>query len=149
MSLLQTLVQAQQEARKNKQSEKLSVLQMALSAIQNEKINAQKDDVSDEDIINVLKRQIKQLKDANNDFKTGGRDDLVAQNNKEIDILSDYVPAELSEDIIEQTIQAVIAKTNPVGPQDFGKVMSAAMAEFKGQADGQRVSDVVKRLIAS
>lgn len=148
MSLLQTLTQAQIDARKEQDKERLSVLQMALSAIKNEQIEIQKD-ITDEDVIAVLQRQVKQLKDAMKDFESGGRQDLINNTQKEIDIISEYLPEQMSETEIEGVVSSVIEELSPAGPQDFGKVMGAAMGKLKGKADGGMVTQVVRRLMSS
>jgi len=148
MSLLESIVQSQIEARKTQDKERLSVLQMALSAIQNEKISARKE-LTDEDIVAVLQRQVKQLKDALKDFQTGGRQDLVDATNREINILSKYLPEQMSEAEIEKIVSPIITELKSTGSQDFGKVMGVVMTKLKGKADGGIVTQVVRRLMSS
>lgn len=148
MSLLQILTQAQIDARKKQDKERLSVLQLALSAIKNEQIAIQKD-VNDEDVVAVLQRQVKQQKDALKDFEAGGRQDLVDATKREIDILSQYLPKQMSEKEIEEIVSSIIIECKPTGLQDFGKVMGSVMEKLKGKADGGMVMQIVRRLMSS
>ena len=147
MSLFESLTLDSQEARKSQDKERLSVLQMALSAIKNEQIKKQKE-LSDEEVVEVIARQVKQLKDAIKDFEAGGRQDLVESSNKEIEIFTSYLPEQASEEEVERVVKEVIEKMSPSGPEDFGRVMGAAMNQLKGKADGNIVQDVVKKLLS-
>ncbi|PLX26247.1 hypothetical protein C0581_04840 [Candidatus Parcubacteria bacterium] len=147
MSLLDSLTLDSQEARKSKDKERLSVLQVALSAIKNEQIKKQKE-LTDEDIVAVLSSQVKQLKDACKDFEAGGRQDLVDSTKAEIEIFSSYLPEQLDESEVENIVKQVIEKISPSGPQDFGRVMGDAMNQLKGKADGNVVQAIVKRLLS-
>ncbi|MBT3539384.1 GatB/YqeY domain-containing protein [Candidatus Parcubacteria bacterium] len=146
MSLLESLTLDSQEARKTKDKEKLSVLQMALSAIKNEQIKKQKE-LTDEDIVAVIGSQVKQLKDACKDFETGGRQDLVDKTKAEIEIFNSYLPEQLDEAEVEKIVKQVIEKISPSGPQDFGRVMGESMNQLKGRADGNVVQNIVKKLL--
>lgn len=127
---------------------KLAVLRLLKSAIKNEEIQLQKE-LSDEEVQSVAGRQIKQLADALKDFEAGRRQDLAAQTKEEIEIMSVYLPLQLSDSelsaIIDKAIESVGAKTQ----QDVGKVMGLAMKEAKGKADGNKVREIViKKLTA-
>ncbi|MFA6427631.1 MAG: GatB/YqeY domain-containing protein [Candidatus Magasanikbacteria bacterium] len=146
MSLYDTLLQSQQEARKNHEQERLSILQVALAAIKNEKINKQKD-LSDADVVSVIGKQIKQLRDALVDFEKAQRSDLVDKTKKEIELLSVYVPRQLSEDEIRPIAKEVISALPPGSTPNFGSVMGMVMQKVKGQADGATVQKIVKELL--
>ncbi|HAT03756.1 MAG TPA: aspartyl-tRNA amidotransferase [Candidatus Magasanikbacteria bacterium] len=147
MSLLESLVAQQQEARKSHNKERLSVLQMALSAVKNEQIELRRELV-DVDVVAVLQRLVKQIRDARQDFEIGKRQDLIDQADFEIGVLSSFLPKQLSEGEVEQIVHQIIEEIKPAGPQDFGKVMGSVMSKLKGQADGTVVQSVVRRLLS-
>ncbi|PIY93649.1 MAG: hypothetical protein COY69_00550 [Candidatus Magasanikbacteria bacterium CG_4_10_14_0_8_um_filter_32_14] len=144
MALIDTIKQNQLEARKNQNKERLSIIQVVLSALKNESIAKQKE-LSDEEVIVVLQRQVKQSNDAMKDFITGKRQDLVEQTIKEIAVLSEFLPAQMSQSDVEKEVQKIIAEFGEVGPNDFGKVMGIAMSKLKGKADGNIVGATVKK----
>jgi len=144
MSLIDTIKQNQLEARKNQNKEKLSVMQVVLSALKNESIAKQKE-LSDEEVIVVLQKQVKQSNDAMKDFVAGKRQDLVDQTIKEIAVLSEFLPAQMSQSDVEKEVQKIIVEFGEVGPNDFGKVMGIAMSKLKGKADGNIVGATVKK----
>lgn len=147
MSLIETLRENQLAARKNQDKERLSVLQVVLSVLKNESIAKQKE-LSDEEIIEVLQKQVKQLNDAMQDFARGNRDDLVAQNKNEIAIISEFLPEQLSEEKVLEEVQKIVAEMGEVTSNDFGKVMGLAMSKLKGKADGNVVSKSVKQVLS-
>jgi uncharacterized protein YqeY len=119
---------------------------MALSAIKNEQIEKQKD-LDDAEVVAVLQRQVKQLKDALKDFETAGREDLIDNTNRELDILSSFLPAQLSEEEIRLVVTHVVSELKPSGPQDFGKIMGAVMSRVQGKADGGIVQKLVREAL--
>lgn len=147
MSLIETIQKSQLEARKNQEKERLSVLQVVLSVLKNESIAKQKE-LSDEEVVEVLQKQVKQLNDAMQDFERGGRQDLVDNNKNEIAIISEYLPEQLSEDEVLKEVENIVAGIGEVTASDFGKVMGQAMARLKGKADGNMVSSAVKKVLA-
>lgn len=129
-----------------KDTEKTSVLRMVISALgyyEIEKGGAGYE-ASDEDVMTVLQRQVKQRRDSVEQFKAGGRDDLAVNEEKEIAMLAGYLPAQMGEDEISKLVDEAIASTSAAGPQDLGKVMGALMPKTKGKADGGIVSRIVR-----
>lgn len=145
MSLREQLVEDQKTAMRAKDSETLSILRMVMAAIKNTEIDkgVVLDDVAIQD---VIARQVKQLADAAKDFKAGGRQDLLDQNEKEMALLNRYLPAQLSDEELEEIVRNVMTDLGTTSKQDFGKIMGAVTAHTKGKADGNRVRDVVNRL---
>lgn len=119
------------------------VLRLLNSDIKNAEIEKRKE-LSDNEIIEVVKRSIKRRKDSIEQYKKGGRKDLVDQEEKELKVLEKYMPEQMSEKETRVVIQDVIRKSGATSASDFGKVMGAAMKEFKGKADGNLVSKIVK-----
>ena len=86
-------------------------------------------------------------KDSIDEFKKGGREDLVAQTEAEIAVLMPYLPEQLSEEEVRALVQEAIATTNATTPKDMGKVMGQLMPKVKGRADGKMVNTIVKELL--
>lgn len=101
----------------------------------------------DEEIIGVIGSEVKKRKEAMEQFKTGGRDDLAQKEKSELDILLTYLPEQLSEDGIRAEVQKTISELGAAGIKDMGKVIGAVMAKLKGKADGGAVSKIVKELL--
>ena len=143
-TLFQKISNDSLEARKNHELEKLSVLQLAISDIKNEKINKRKE-LSDEETEAVIAKQVKQMKDALSDFEKANREDLISKTKKEIEILETYLPEKLAEEEVEKIVKEIIEKSKPISPNDFGKIMGQIMKELKGRADGNLVQSLVKK----
>ncbi|MAG44653.1 aspartyl-tRNA amidotransferase [bacterium] len=132
-------------AMKAKNELELSVLRMLNSVIMNEAVAKKKKEqgLNDEEIIQVISRQIKQRKDSITQYKKGKRDDLAEQEEKELKILEKYMPEQMSEDQIRKIAQKVIDS----GANEFGAVMGQVMAQVKGKADGNVVKKVVEEVL--
>lgn len=134
-------------AMKSQDKETLSVLRMVKGAIQLEEIN-KKSELSDEDFIGVVSKQIKTRKESIAEFEKAGRIDLVEQTTKEIDILNKYMPEQLSEEEILKVIEDAFNTINPQTQSDMGKLMGFVTPKLKGKADMSFVSKTIKeRLI--
>lgn len=103
--------------------------------------------LTDEEIIGVITKQVKQLGDSIAEFQKGGRSDLVAKAQAELEVLRGYLPEQMTEDEIRNLARQVIAEVGAAGPRDMGKVMGPMMARTKGRADGKLVSQIVKELL--
>jgi hypothetical protein len=140
------LVQLQsdmKQALKAGEKQKLSTIRMLLSAIKNEAIEKRKE-LTDEEILTVIQREIKQRRNAIEEFKKGNREDLVAESETEIAWLEAYLPAQLSDDELDALAHQVITDLHAT-TQEFGKVMGKLMPLVKGKADGNRVQFAVKK----
>lgn len=134
-------------AMKDKNKEKLSVLRMVKGAIQLEEINKKKE-LDDNEVIAVLSKQIKTRRESIEDFKKGNRQDLVEQAELEINILNEYMPAQLTEDEINKIIDEVINIINPQAQSDMGRIMKELTPKLTGKADMSFVSKQVKTKLA-
>ncbi len=134
-------------AMKAKESEKVTVYRNIAAAIQNKMIDHTGDQFTDGDVQKVVASLAKQLKDANKDFATGGRDDLVQQNNKEIAIMESYLPAQMSDEELNSIVAETVAAAGEVTKADMGKLMGAVMGKVQGKADGNRVKAAVMALL--
>jgi len=146
MSLKEQLTADMKEAMKSHDKDRLAVIRMVRGAIRQQEIDGQKE-LSDEDVIAVMSKEIKMRKDSIEEFKKGGREDLIAKTQAEIDVLMPYMPAQLSEDEVRELVKAAVAETGAATPKDMGKVMGALMPKVKGRADGKLVNTLVRSML--
>ena len=135
-------------AMKAKDSATLSTLRLLLSALKNKKIDVQHE-LSDAEVQEVVKTQVKQLKDSILSFKAGGREDLASSVQSEIVVLEQYLPAQMGDEELAQVVKEAVEKSGVTSKADMGKVMGTAMAAVAGRADGSRVKEIVGSLLAS
>ena len=149
MSLKEIIKKDFVEAFRQKNVEKKSVLSMLNSEIKNAEIELKirEDGLSDEKVLEIIKRGVKQRKDAINKYTVGERSDLAEKERKELDILKVYLPAELSLDKVEEVVQSVIVETKTQDMSQMGMVMGKVMQKLKGQADGTVVRKIVTKLL--
>ncbi|MCK4525403.1 MAG: GatB/YqeY domain-containing protein [Candidatus Andersenbacteria bacterium] len=119
------------------------VLRVLNSDFKNLEIDSKKE-LLDDDIVKIIKKNIKSHKDSIEQYKKGNREDLVIQEEKELKILEKYVPEQMSEDEIRKIVIDVISKSEAVGASDFGRVMGVVMKEVGNKADGGLVGRIVK-----
>ena len=147
MTLLEQLSKDMVEAMKNKDSFTLGVIRMAKGAIQLEGINKKKE-LTEEEVVAVISKQIKMRNDSINEFTKAGRTDLVEQNKKEIEILSKYMPEQLSDEEVNRIIDEAFTKLNPTS-KDMGLIMKEVSPKLKGKADMSKVNAIIKEKLAS
>ena len=138
---------AVKEAMKAKEERKLSTLRMVNSTIKNADIEARgqgKPPLSDEALLSVLQKMIKQRQEAVELYDKGGRAELATQEREEIAVITTYLPKQMSENDVKAAIAAVIAETNAAGIKDMGKVIGALKAKYAGQMDFGKASAMVK-----
>lgn len=130
---------------------KTSVLRMLLSAINYYEIQkgGARYEATEEDILNVVQTQAKQRRDSIESFKQAGRNELAEKEEKELQILSNYMPAQMGEEEITKLVKEAISEVNATTQQDMGKVMAALMPKVKGKADGNIVSGIVRKELTS
>jgi uncharacterized protein len=124
------------------------VLRMVASAAYNVE-KKQGHPLTDDEFLAVLTREVKTRRESVEAFRAGGRDDLVAKEEAEIEIIGAYLPAALSEDEIAALVQEGIEATGAASPRDMGKVMGWLSPRTRGRADGKRVSELVVQALAS
>lgn len=147
MSLLSRLNDDIKTAMKSKDKDVLSVLRMMKASIQNEEIKSGTS-LTPDDELTVLSREMKQRKDSLEEFSKADRMDLVEKIEREILIVSKYMPEQLSDDELKSLIQEAVNATGASSMKDFGKVMGAIMPKTKGKADGQKVNAFVKEQLS-
>ena len=133
---------------KSKDNFSLGVIRMVKGALQLEKIN-KKRDLTDEEVISVIAKQIKMRNDSINELQKANRMDLVEPNEKEIAILNEYMPVQLTEDEINEIIDLAFEKINPTSNKDFGLIMKEVSPKVKGRADMGMISAKIKDRFAS
>ena len=143
MSLKEELLVDMKKAMKDEKKQKLSVIRMARAAIKNMEIEDRKD-LSDEEIVGVLAKEVKQRKESISEYEKVGKDDVVADLKKEIKILNKYLPEQLSKEELVDIVEETIAETGAEDMSDMGKVMGAIMPRVKGRADGNQVNELVR-----
>lgn len=148
MSLLPKLNEDLKTAMKARDKDRLAVVRMLKTAMTNEQIKLGHD-LTDQESLAVLSRELKQRKESLEDFTKAGRTDLIDHINKEIEIVTEYMPKQLSEAEVQKLVDATIAKVGAQSTKDFGKVMGALMPQVKGKADGGQVNALVKAALTN
>lgn len=143
MTLLDTINNDMKNYMKEKDSFSLGVVRMVKGAIQLESINKKKE-LTDEEIISVISKQIKMRKDSIVEFEKGNRQDLVEQNKKEIEILNKYMPKQLSMEEINKIIDEAFLLIKPTSSKEQGLIMKEITPKLKGRADMSLVSGIIK-----
>lgn len=144
MSLLAKITQDISTAMKEKITSRVAVLRLMKSALKNEQIKLGHE-LSEEEIIKVLQREAKQRRDSITAYEKAGRLELAEAENLELDIINSYLPSQLSDADLELIIGQVITDTGATNLADTGAVMGQVMSLIKGQADGARVSAIVRQ----
>ena len=130
-------------AMKNQDKETLAVLRMVKGAIQLEEINV-KHELTDDEVLTVLVKQIKTRKESIVEFEKGNRTDLIDATNKEIEILNKYMPEQLSDEEVNKIIDEAFAEIKPESNKDMGKIMAYVNPKLKGKTDMGKVSQIIK-----
>jgi uncharacterized protein YqeY len=138
------------EAMKMRDDLRLSVLRLLKSAAQMAQIEKGKDiPLTDDEVIVLVRRLIKQRNEAAEMYKSGGAQDRAQKELDEIKVLDSYLPEQMPEEEIMKIIADISSQVGASGPKDMGKVMGKTMAELKGRADGGKVKDLVLRHLSS
>ena len=140
--LRETIDSDLKEAMRNREALNRTVLRTMLSEIRNAEINSQTT-LDDEGIISVLTKQVQQRKDSVEAYEAANRQDLVAKETEEINIISVYLPEQLPQEEIEQIIDSAISQSGAASLDDMGKIMGLVMPQVRGRADGKIVNTIV------
>ncbi|MGE7601172.1 GatB/YqeY domain-containing protein [Peribacillus sp. NPDC097675] len=144
MSLLERLNNDMKQAMKNKEKDKLSVIRMLKASLQNEALK-QRQDLTDDEELTVLSRELKQRKDSLQEFENAGRSDLVDKVRTELGYVEAYMPEQLSEEEVSEIVISTIEEVDATSKADMGRVMGALMPKVKGKADGSLVNKLVQQ----
>ncbi|CDA59553.1 MAG: GatB/YqeY domain-containing protein [Clostridia bacterium] len=145
--LKEKLLEDLKDAMKTKNVNKKNAVQMVRTAI----LQIEKDkgiEVSDEQILGIVAKEVKTRKDAIAEYEQANREDLIEKANEEIKALEEYLPKQLTDEELVAEVKKVIEKLNATSMKDMGPVMKEAKATIGAQADGKRINEVVKSLLA-
>lgn len=136
-------------AMKNRQENALAALRSIKTAIQNEKTNGTYHELTDADVVGLIQKLIKQRKESMDIYSQAGRNELADKEQKEMFVLMEYVPKQLTEEEVEEKVKSIIAETGASSMKDMGKVMGLATQRMNGLAEGKTISQIVKNLLGS
>ncbi|MCT4621196.1 MAG: GatB/YqeY domain-containing protein [Marinisporobacter sp.] len=146
MALKERLMADLKEAMKEKNKVKKSVITMVRSAVKQYEVD-NRVELDDESILEIISKQVKQKKDAIEEFAKGERDDLVDEAKAEIEVLMDYLPEQLTEDQVSEIVSKVIEEIGANSMKDMGKIMAAVMPKVKGRTDGKTINKIVRQIL--
>lgn len=149
MRLKEQINEDMKAAMRAKEMAKLGTIRLLTAAIKQVQVDQQLDDVTDEQVLAIIEKMVKQRKDSITQFEAGGRQDLADVEKAELVILAAYMPAQLSQEEIQAEVKAAVAATGASGPADMGKVMGMLKQKLAGRADMTAVSALVKAALAS
>lgn len=149
MSIKEQLMADMKAAMKAKEEGKLALntIRMARAHIRQAEIDNGHADFNDDQVLAVLRKEVKQRKETLSEIESSGREDLVKQTKAEIDVLEKYLPAEMAPEAVEAAVKEIVDAMDP-GQRNMGSVMKAVMAKLKGQADGKLINQIVRKLLA-
>lgn len=148
------ILQDTKEAMRSKDELRLLVLRMISAAIHNKELEKRAktgkiEELAEEETIAVIRSEVKKRRDAIVEFEKGGRKDLVEKETAELEILERYVPQDLSDEEIEKIVREAIGSLGEATLKDFGRAMGEAMKRIKGQATGDRVAALVRKILGA
>jgi uncharacterized protein YqeY len=143
MSLKEQITNDMKNAMRSKETERLNAIRLLLAAMKQKEVD-ERIELTDTHIIAIIEKMIKQRKDSITQYQAAKREDLVAGETFELELLQTYMPAQLSDDEITAAVQKAVQASGASGPQDMGKVIALLKAELAGKADMGKVSGLVK-----
>lgn len=147
MSLAKEIEQKFIQAFKEKQELPLNVLRMLKTAIKNKSIELKKNNLEDNEIIQVVKSEVKKRKESIETYKQGGRQDLADKEQAELEMLQEFLPAQMSEDQVRAETEKIIATLSDEQKENFGLVMGKVMGQLKDKAEGGLVKQIVNQIL--
>jgi len=146
-NLKEKLLADLQEAMRNHDTLRRDVIRFVRAAIANAEI-AWQHPASDEEVVDLLRKEVKRHQESIELFRQGGREDLVQQEEAELRVIQSYLPTQLSEQEVREAVQRIIAELGARGPAALGAVMKRAMEELRGKADGRLINQVARDLLS-
>jgi uncharacterized protein YqeY len=137
---------ALKEAMLNKDTIRRDVIRMAMSAIKQVEVDERRE-LTAEDVVVVLQKEAKTLRESIQEWQNAGRDEMIAETERDLQILESFLPAQLSRAEIRTLVEEAITQTGATSAKEMGKVMSVLMPKVKGKADGKLVNEVVRELL--
>jgi len=152
MGLRQQLMDDLKEAMREKDEARKRAIRSVLAALKQAETeldaSGERTSLDDEGILVLIAKQARERQESIDAFQSGGRDDLVAREQGDLDVLQAYLPQQLSREEIEAEARQVIADVGAGGPQDMGKVMKPLLARLRGRADGRLANQIVREILA-
>jgi uncharacterized protein len=152
MGLRERLSDAVKEAMKAREQKRLSTLRLVAAALKDRDIANRTEDsregISDDEILSLLAKMIKQREESAETYDRGGRPELAAGEREEIGIIREFMPKQMTDDDVKAAVRSIIAETGAASMKDMGKVMAALKERFAGQMDFGKAGGVVKALLA-
>lgn len=146
MSLKDKLMEDMKSSMKNKDTLRKNTITMVRASIKQREVD-ERIELTDEDIIDIIAKQVKEKRDVIQDFEKGGREDLVEQTKKEIEILLEYLPKQLTEEEVEEIVKDTIKEVGAKSIKDIGLIMKSVMPKIKGKADGSMVNSIARKYL--
>lgn len=147
MTLKERLMADFKDAMKNKDEVRKNTINLARAAIKQYEVD-KREELDEPGVIEILAKQVKMRRDALDDFKAAGRTDILDEYSREIDVLSEYLPEQLSEEEIQKIVEEAAAQLGITGgKKNIGKMMGAVMPKVKGIADGKAARQVIERFL--
>jgi len=148
MNYKETLDKEMVQAAKAQDKDRLSALRLIKNTLHNREIDLRRE-LEEVEVLQALASMAKQRNDSIEQFRNGGRQDLVDKETRELKVIQEFMPAQLSEEDVSREIEAAIAEVGATSIRDMGKVMKVLMPRITGKADGKMVSDLVKAKLSS
>ena len=142
-SLKEQITEDMKSAMKAKEKERLAAIRLILSAMKQKEVD-ERVELTDEHVLAILNKMVKQRRDSISQYEKAGRDDLVTQEQFELDLITQYLPAQLSEAEIQSAVATSIQETGASSMKDMGKLMGVLKSKLEGRADMAKVSQLIK-----
>ncbi|MCC3863283.1 GatB/YqeY domain-containing protein [Terrisporobacter petrolearius] len=144
MSLKQKLQEDLKSSMKNKDAIKKSVITLIRASIKQYEVD-NRVELGDNEIVDLIAKQLKQTRDSREEFLKAGREDLVSKAEAEIEVLKEYLPQQLSEEELNKIVISTISEVGATSMKDMKKIMTSIMPKVKGRADGKLINELVKK----
>jgi uncharacterized protein YqeY len=147
VSLKDKINQDVKEAMKAKDVVKRDTLRLLTSAMKQVEVDERRE-LSDDDVLKLIQKQIKQRNESITQYKEAGRDDLVEAESKELEIFKEYMPKQLSDDELLVALKDIIAEVGATSIKDMGRIMGVATKKLSSSADGKRINETIKKIFS-
>lgn len=147
MTLMERIREDLKTAMKNRDSERTGTIRMLLADVKRKEVDT-RSEVDEGELVKILRSAVKSRADSVQSYRAGNRPDLADKEEREIEILQVYLPAEIDVEDLKKIVEAAIAETGATSPRDMGQVMKVVMASHGDQVDGRTLSQMVKKLLS-
>lgn len=147
MTLKDRLMEDMKVSMRNKETLRKSVITMIRASVKQKEVD-ERVDVTDDEVIELISKQMKQRKDALVEFEKAEREDLITQTKEEIEILASYLPQQLTDEELEAVVREAVTELNAQSMKDMGKIMGKVTSVAKGKVDGKRINEMAKKILS-